>query len=132
MIIEHIDKIARDKNRDILYITFDKEIYPSYEFEEYTQRNNIIKWLNDNDIPFKECGQIANESGWESYRGELYIDVPMDDENSKYKLLNNHLEYPDGTFKISGVNYMYLSLKIAMKNSHHDEPGFWENWADKF
>jgi hypothetical protein len=132
MTIEHIDKIARDKQRDVLFITFDKKVYPSYEYEEYEARQNLIKWFEENDIPYKLCGHYASECGWESYRGQLYIDVPMDEDNPKFQLLNNHLEYEDGTMKIKGVLYMYLSLEIAMKNAHHDEPGFWDKWAEDF
>ena len=25
------------------------------------------------------------------------------------------------------VLFLYLPLEIAMKNAHHDEPGYWEN-----
>ena len=132
MIIEHIDKIARDKKRDVIYIEFDRDVYPSYDYEEYTERINLIKWLEKNNTNYSICGHYASENGWESYRGQLYIDIPMDDDNPKYQLLNNHLENKDGSFKIKGVSYMYLPLKIAMKNAHHDEPGFWDKWAEDF
>ena len=132
MSLEHIDKIARDKQRDVLYIEFDREVYPSYDYETYIERQNLIKWLEENNIPYMPCGHIASEYGWESYIGQLYIDIPMDDNNSKYKLLNNHLENEDGSFKIKGVRYMYVSLKVAMKNAHHDEEGFWDRWAENF
>lgn len=25
-----------------------------------------------------------------------------------------------------------VPLGLAMENTHHDEPGFWERWADDF
>jgi len=131
-IIKHIDQIGREQNRDVLYIEFDREIYSDYIYEQYEERNNLLKWLDDNDIPYVKCADYASENGWESYRGQLYIDVPMDKNNDKYKLLNEHLENNDGSFKIKGVNYIYLPLEIAMKNKHHDEPGFWDKWAEDF
>ena len=139
MIIEHIDKIARDKKRDVLYIVFnapqennDIENYFSYDYETDTTRIDFIKWLNDNKIPFEECGPIASENGWESYRGQLYIDIPMDENDVRYLTLNNHLEYENGDMKIDGIMYYHVPLKIAMKNAHHDEPGFWDKWAEDF
>jgi len=34
--------------------------------------------------------------------------------------------------KIDGVVFCYLPLEMAMKNAHHDEPGFWDRWAENF
>jgi hypothetical protein len=31
-----------------------------------------------------------------------------------------------------GLLFCYLPLDLAMKNKHHDEPGFWDRWADNF
>lgn len=131
-ILEHIDKIARDKQRDVIYIEFDRDIYPDYEYENYEERNNLIEWLKQHEISYRMCGPIASENGWESYRGQLYIDVPMDDNNSQYRLLNKHLEDEEGKMKINGVGHYYVPLEVAMKNKHHDEPGFWDRWAENF
>lgn len=73
-LIRHIDKIAREKQRDVLFVSFDKDEFPNYDYENYKIRNKIIKWLDKNNIPFEECGEFANENGWESYRGQLYLD----------------------------------------------------------
>ncbi len=132
MIIEHIDKIARDLQRDVLYIAFDHEHFPSYDYENYLVRNGLLQWLDDHEISYRKCGEIASENGWESYRGQLYIDLPFDENNEKYLLLDDHLCNEDNTPKIKGVVFYYLTLEIAMKNAHHDEPGFWDNWADNF
>jgi hypothetical protein len=136
-VLEHIDKIARDKNRDVLFIVFkdakneiDEEF--SYDYETDSVRAEFLLWLNQNNIPYQKCGPIASVNGWESYRGQLYIDVPMDENDQRYQKLNNHLENQDGTMKIAGISYYYIPLKVAMKNAHHDEPGFWEKWAENF
>lgn len=132
MLLEHIDKIAREVQRDVLFVGFDQEIFPSYEFNTYEARNDLIRWLDEHEISYKLCGPIASESGWESYRGQLYIDLPFDEKNEKYQLLDKHLCNADNTPKISGVIFYYVPLEIAMKNAHHDEPGFWDKWADNF
>ncbi len=131
-ILKHIDKIAREKQRDVLFIEFDREIYPSYDYENYEERKKLLQWLDKNNIPYEECGPMASEYGWESYRGQLYIDIPFDKNNEEYKNLNELLENPDGSMKIPGVNFWYLPLEVAMKNKHHDEPGFWDKWAENF
>jgi hypothetical protein len=30
------------------------------------------------------------------------------------------------------VRFTLYTLAYCMKNAHHDEPGFWERWADMF
>ena len=130
--IEHIDKIARDKNRDVIFINFSKEEFPSYEYAKYDERNKLIKWLKNNNIPYSQCGPLASENGWESYRGKLYLDVPIDEENEQYQLICEHLDNPDGSFKIPGAESWIFPLEKALKNKHHDEPGFWDKWAENF
>jgi hypothetical protein len=132
MVVEHIDKIARDLQRDVLYIEFDRNVFESYDYDEYTERNNLMDWLDEHDIGYRCCGAIARENGWESYRGQLYIDLPFDETDEKYRLLDGHLCNEDNTPRINGVIFYYLPLEIAMQNAHHDEPGFWETWADNF
>jgi hypothetical protein len=34
------------------------------------------------------------------------------------------LETPDGKMKIEGAEFRYWPLEVAMKNKHHDEPGY--------
>ena len=131
-ILKHIDKIAREKNRDVIFINFDREVFPSYKYTEYKDRNELLQWFDKNDIPYQECGPIADEYSWESYRGQLYVDLPIDDNNEKYQLLCEHLDAPNGTFKIKGVESWIFPLKEALKNKHHDEPGFWDKWAENF
>ncbi len=61
--IQHIDKIARDKNRDVLFIEFDREIFPDRDFESWEKRNELIAWLDKHAIPYQMCGPIAREDG---------------------------------------------------------------------
>jgi len=131
-ILKHIDKIAREKNRDVIFIDFNRKIFPSYKYSEYDERNKLLEWLKNNNIPYSKCGPIASEEGWESYRGQLYLDVPIDDKNDKYQLICDHMDDQDGLFKIPGVESWIFPLEVALKNKHHDEPGFWDRWAENF
>ncbi len=130
-ILEHIDKIAREKGRDVLYIAFDKEVFPDDDYENWSVRNDLLEWFEENDINAIPCGLLAERNGFlildEQYRGWLYLDVPFDENVPKYIKLRDHLENPDGSLCIPGVKFYYLPLEIAMKYKHHDEPGYWDN-----
>ncbi|WP_180107397.1 MULTISPECIES: hypothetical protein [unclassified Acinetobacter] len=131
-ILKHIDQIAREKNRDVLFVAFDNEIYEGYDYEEWVSRTQLIQWLESHKISYIECFHMANENYMESYRGEIYIDVPYDENNPTYIQVKDHLENSDGSPRIQGVLFYLLPLEIAMKNKHHDEPGFWDKWAENF
>jgi len=139
MLIEHIDAIARKKQRDVLYLTFhvrqiDEEVerLDNYAFDEDPVRQQICNWLTQQDIAWQPCGQVADENCLQSYHGQIYVDVPFDEQNAQYQRLQNYLEHPDGRMRNETVIFCYLPLEIAMRNSHHDEPGFWETWAENF
>ena len=137
VLIEHIDAIARKKQRDVLFLEFgvpeDKKSYSfSYEYEQDPIRTEILAWLDAHNISYTMCGDFASENGWRAYRGQIYLDVVPDELDVLYKLLNEYLEDNEGKMKFKGVMYYILSLEIAMQNAHHDEPGFWEKWAENF
>ena len=135
-IVEHIDKIARDIGRDVLFLEFHplpKEgegFFPSelFDYKNCKERKQVIKWLEENNIKFTPCFNMAERGGvliYGAYQGGLYVDLPYDESNSEYMNVQNYLENPDGSMKIKGVRFMSLSLEIAMRYKHHDEPGFW-------
>jgi hypothetical protein len=133
LIIEHIDAIARKKQRTVLYIAF----YPEknwliYDFEKDRRRKGVLKWLKDHNIHWQECGFVASESSMLPYLGNIYIEVKFDENDVEYQLVRDYLENPDGTPRHKRVRFYYLPLDIAMKNAHHDEPGFWDKWAETF
>jgi len=130
--IKHIDKIAREKQRDVLFVEFYKTVFSTRNYEKYEERTNLIKWLDENKIGYELCAHIANDNVMRAYRGQIYIDLVYDESDEKYILLNEYLENPDGTPKMPGVMFYNLTLEQANKNLHHDEPGFWEEWAENF
>ena len=136
MLIEHIDAIARKKGRDVLFLDFPQEdnedSFPVSDWDTVPIRQQVIAWLNQNQIEWRECGHVANENMMCGYRGRIYIDVPFDTENPVFQKLSGYLETPEGEMKIDGVVFCYLPLDVAMENAHHDEPGFWEHWAENF
>lgn len=131
-LIKYIDKIAREKQRDVLYVQFDRKVYSSDNYEKWKARTRFIHWLQQNRIAYEKCGCFASENSIESYQGQLYIDIAYDGSLAEYQKLSEHLEYADGRMKIKGLLFCYVPLDKAMKNKHHDEEGFWERWAENF
>ena len=138
MLIEHIDAIARKKGRAVLFLEFNvgDESDPSDSFlmdwDDLPIRKQVIAWLDHNEIKWCPCAPFASENMMCGSLGWIYIDVPFDIDNPVYKMLADYLETPEGEMKIEGVRFCYLPLELAMKNAHHDEPGFWEKWAKDF
>lgn len=141
--IEHIDAIARQKQRDVLYVVFhtpasgtpdDEEVLGSddFDWEKLPIRQQVIDWLDAQGICWKRCGHFANECLMMGYRGQLYIDLPYDKSLSCFQALEAFLEFPDGSTRFPEATFYYLPLAIAMGNAAHDEPGFWERWAQTF
>ena len=144
MLIKHIDAIAREKQRGVLFVAFlpeneegeakeDFSIFPpSIDWENLQSRKQLIAWLDESEISWLPCGEVANPNSMISYQGQLYIDVPFDTSIPKYQKLASYLENPDGSMRHPGVNFYFLSLDVAMKNKEHDQPGYWERWAEHF
>jgi hypothetical protein len=133
MLIEHIDAIARAKQRDVLFLTFtrDGKRDPG-KYAQNESRIQILRGLDEMEIRWEPCGEIASEYRWASYDGSVYIDVPFDTLDPLYQKLAAFLEYPDGTMRFPDTRFFVLSLDVAMKNAHHDEPGFWDTVAENF
>jgi hypothetical protein len=130
-LIEHIDAIARKKQRDVLSIRFyTTETVRSYDYRKDPERQRVIDWLNERSIAWQPCGQVANENMMQAYRGDIYVDVPFDVSDAQFQQLQVYLENPDGTMRHPSVTFEYYPLALAMKNAHHDEPGFWERWGN--
>lgn len=133
-LIEYIDAIARKKQRDVLsirFVTRDTD-FMEYDYYQDPERLRVISWMDEHGISWRPCGPVANENCIPSYRGDVYVDVPFDTDNPTYQLLQTYLENPDGTMRHPTVTFEYYPLDMAMKNAHHDEPGFWDRWADNF
>jgi hypothetical protein len=75
---------------------------------------------------------VASETDICSYAGQIYLNVPYDVDDYDYKRVQTFLEHPDGSMRFDGVKFWIVSLQVAMKNAHHDEPGYWERWANRF
>jgi hypothetical protein len=140
-IIEHIDAIARKKKRDVLFVTFHtwerdadgfQQLNAPDDWRTHSPRQRVVEWLDSHGIPWQPCGHFADTGLMMSYVGQIYIDVPYDTSLPEYQLVERFLENPDGTMAIPGARFCYTTLEEAQRNAQHDEPGFWEEWAEKF
>lgn len=136
VLIEHIDAIARQKQRAVLYLEFHPQSAfadsSAYDYEVDNKRQAFLDWLQQHGIGWQPSAPIASGCGFGAYLGQIYIDLPMDDDDPLYCCLRDHLEYPDGSMRDPNQRFFYLPLEIAMRNAYHDEPGFWEKWARDF
>lgn len=148
-IIEYIDAIARRKQRGVLWVQFGpnaetiiakatgvkKEAsWPPerYDYHADPKRQAFLAWLEEQQINWQPCGPVANENGFGSYQGGVYIDIPFDESDERYRRVRDRLENPDGTMRDGRIVFLYWPLERAMENAHHDEPGYWEKWAEDF
>jgi hypothetical protein len=133
--IEYIDAIARKKGRAVLYLEFHPRPFKewrNYRYEDDPTRAAVLAWFDARGVPWSECGPFADPSVMAPYLGQVYMDVPYDTSLPAYRALCDYLEHPDGTMRHEGVCFYVLSIEHAMQNVEHDEPGFWERWADDF
>ncbi|ANF83145.1 hypothetical protein A3K93_08380 [Acinetobacter sp. NCu2D-2] len=125
-VIQHIDAIAREKERDVLFVHFE-----DYEQgAECSNRKDLINWLDQHGIPYKECMGLEEESVIESYMGDLYIDVPFDIANPLFVKLSEHLEDEDGEMKIPGVLFFTLSHELALELEADRQAEFEHGFGD--
>ena len=143
MVIEHIDAIARQKQRDVLFVAFHRSAPATVDVEEILDdsrlewetlpvRQQIIDWLDAQGIGWAPCGHFADMGLMMGYQGQLYIDVPYDRALPAYQAVQALLEFPDGRMQFPDATFYCCSLDQAMTNATHDEPGFWERWANNF
>lgn len=141
MLIDYIDKIARDKQRDVLFLVFNQrrpedaeteqderpDYDYDYDYEADETRQRVLRWFEENGIAVRPCGPCAGEGMMMSrYQGQLYLEVPFDRSNPDYQKVENFLEHADGSMKIPGVSFHYLPLEEAMKYADQDDPAYWE------
>lgn len=118
-LIEHIDSIARRKQRDVLFVEFpqaDDEDSTTFfndrvDWDNLPVRQQIIAWLEQNHITWWRGAPYADENLMtEGDFGLIYIDVPFDLNDPVFQHLQHYLETPEGEMKFPGARFCYLPL----------------------
>ena len=138
MIIKNIDEIARQKQCDVAFLTFEDlpaEIKKQSKHEQiqrfvfgvvdwitHPSRIQIIRWLSKNNIPWSPCAGLSNSgiiTG--GYQGQIYLDVPYDankpedQQHPLFKKCLSFLEDNAGQVKWEGVRFYGLTLNRAIE-----------------
>jgi hypothetical protein len=131
-LLAHIDAIARREHRDVLYLEFhplEREQQRRYRHADDAGRDAVLAWLERHGIAWQACGPIADTRRQDAYRGQVWLDLPYDEDAARYRLLKEHLELLDGNMRIAGVRFYLMRLETAEANRAHDAVGFWDDWA---
>jgi len=98
-IIQYIDAIARQKKRAVLYIQFGPEgkwnMFSDnrYDHNDDERRTEVLEWLTRNNIRWEKCGPFVTGGGLVlGYMGDVYLDIPYDEQNEQYQLVREYLE----------------------------------------
>lgn len=113
MLIHHIDAIAREKKRDVLFLHF--ENYIEDKDLEDNARNTVLAWLDEHGIAYTPCMGIEDESIIDGYLGDVYLELPFDEQDPQYQLVQQHLEDDEGNMKIEDVFFFVLSFEVALE-----------------
>lgn len=136
LIISHIDQICRSVGRDVLMMGPSRtrpQLEPLRAWQTSNARKEIIAWLDEKGIQWKPCGPVARDGVFESYYGDIYIDLPYAPGESRYESLIAFTEEDAlGNLKWPNTRLYLLSHAYALENAHHDAPGYWEKYADSF
>lgn len=136
MLIEGIDAIARQKQRDVLFIEFNSKRTGSaedrlaamhYDYQRDPLRQQVIDWLTAHGIPWEPCGDIVDKNFVPPYEGQVYLDIPFDESDPVYQTVSRYLENPDGSLRWPTVMFQYLKLEVALRYAHHDDPDYWDD-----
>lgn len=111
-LVDHIDKICRDNERDVLFLRFSDPLGRQFPT---AARKNILTWLNENAIPYKDCVGYFSNSGYLSADQSIYLDIPYDLDNPLYQKVADYLEDADGAIKHKGVEFLLLTYERACK-----------------
>ena len=128
-LLQHIDAIARDKERDVLFVHFEHYDHHDEDAEANQTRQQLMQWLDAHGMSYQPCMGLEQEGLISGYAGDLYIDVPFEEGDATYQLLRTHLEHENGDMRIPGVLFFCLSLEIALEIE--EDRLSWASWDEE-
>ena len=117
-----IDEIAREKQRDVIFIQFHNFSTGFVaDYRTNPSREAIISWLDEQGIAHIPCGGFDSGCIVEGYDGELYIDVAIDADDDNFCKLSERFLGEGGKRRYENAWLFYLPLAVALLNSDEAE-----------
>jgi hypothetical protein len=129
-LIRTIDEIAREKQRDVIFVQF-HNFNTGFvsDYRTNASRKTIIKWLKQNNVSYTPCGGFDTGSIVEGYGGELYVDILIDENDSNFFKLVELFSSEGGGRRFDDAWLFYLPLAVALLNadeeSDDDSLNYW-------
>ena len=101
-LIQHIDEIAAQLGRPILMLRFGPDNQLGDREEIAAKRERTLERLQQAGIAFKPCAPPST-SGWMSYLGDVYFDVPWEPGATAYEEIVAMFEAPNGAMRDTDV-----------------------------
>jgi hypothetical protein len=120
-LIRTIDEIAREKQRDVIFVQFHNFSTGFVaDYRTNPSREAIISWLDEQHIAYVPCGGFDSGCIVEGYDGELYIDVAIDEDDDNFFKLTERFIGKGGQRRYENAWLFYLPLVVAMLNSNEE------------
>jgi len=84
-------------------------------------RERVIAWLDEHRIDWELTGPLANRNVMMPYQGDIYVDLPYDQNLAAYRELEWFLENPDIKQRLPDVKFWVCSLELAMRNEYNSD-----------
>jgi len=113
MLVMYLDEKCVSLNRDILFVSFYNAVPDNMVWREFRSLpivQETEQFFIDNDIHYESIGPMSNSGVLSGTVPLLYIDVPFDESNEKYKLLVDFFEDGNGNMKDDNRVFYFASL----------------------
>lgn len=132
-LIQHIDAIGRARKRDVLMVAPDCHGMQGEAGRNWMRsgaRQELIDWLDANEIGWEPCGWPPAQGCVVSYQGALYIDLAYDPAALPCASFIAYVqEDAQGFLKWPGIRLYLCTVDWAQQFAHHDQPGYWTEQA---
>jgi len=94
IVIPYVEEVCVREDRDILFIDFtEKSKISRGRLKENTPIiKDTLEWLNVHEIKYELIGSFSTDGWLEGYPARYYVDVPIDANNQKFKLVEDKFE----------------------------------------
>jgi len=127
-ILKYIDEISRRLSRDVLIGMPDENIFRTYMFGSTKAQKKAmvrcmethrraVKFLKREGISWEDCFGIEQSNFLiRPWFGEMFIDIPNDPQDIKYKKVCSFFENKDGSPKFRHYHIFILPYEVAVSN----------------